>query len=460
MGKKFSEGTAKVTADFTDPTTVYLMGVDTSGTPASFRTRAFDVVRTGLTVAWSGTGTATTPLLVNVTADPGGGANVASKLFDAQMAGTSRFNITKEGITHINATPVAGTGEVLKLTSSYGTASVRVVGGGGLVIGGVLSALGAVSVALDGSPLSFGTSGDLALIRDAADTLAQRRSSNPQLLRLYELYVGGSDYSRAVFGFRDSAGNTMGSPALRIGTEHAGSGVARAVSIVTGGTERVSISATSGKISATGDLDFPASVTSMGSQGIARYGSSTFVSGNSSAIAVNTGNLIAQSTAKIGFSGGSITSGSLATANTTLDAAIERPAANIIGITNGSTGPGKLAIDNVQGANLERLKMEWNTNVARIGTEKAGSGTARDLAFITDDTVRMVIYGGGGINTGGNEITAYKLQQTSSRLEIQAPETIPASATAGNAGSICYDSDYIYVAVSSGSWKRVALSAF
>ena len=134
--------------------------------------------------------------------------------------------------------------------------------------------------------------------------------------------------------------------------------------------------------------------------------------------------------------------------------------AGILGITNASTGPGKLAIDNVQGANLERFKLEWASNVARIGTEKAGTGTARDFAIITDDTIRMVFYGGGGINTGGDALTAYKLQQTSSRLEIQAPETIHASATAGNAGSICYDSDYIYVAVSSGSWKRVALSTF
>ncbi len=44
---------------------------------------------TSITPAWSGTGTATTPLLVNVTADPGP-ANAASKLFDLQVGGVTR----------------------------------------------------------------------------------------------------------------------------------------------------------------------------------------------------------------------------------------------------------------------------------------------------------------------------------------------------------------------------------
>lgn len=242
---------------------------------------------TSITPAWSGTGTATTPLLVNVTADPGP-ANNSSNLLALQIAGSNKVEFRKNGAMFLSG---------VQLVATDGTLGYYFGGPGGTWLGA------------SGQPLYL-FNNDLALQRDNADTLAQRRTSNPQLLRLYELYVGTSDYSRAVFGFRDSAGNTMGTPALR------------------------------------------------------------------------------------------------------------------------------------------------------IGTEKAGSGTARDLAFITDDTVRMVIYGGGGINTGGNAITAYKLQQTSSRLEIQAPETIPASATAGNAGSICYDSDYIYVAVSSGSWKRVALSAF
>ncbi len=52
------------------------------------------------------------------------------------------------------------------------------------------------------------------------------------------------------------------------------------------------------------------------------------------------------------------------------DAQFTRMAANIVAITNGSTGPGILAIDKVQGTPFERLKMEWAPNVARIGTSK------------------------------------------------------------------------------------------
>ncbi len=51
---------------------------------------------TSITPAWSGTGTATTPLLVNVTADPGP-ANAASKLFDLQVGGVTRNFFRKDG---------------------------------------------------------------------------------------------------------------------------------------------------------------------------------------------------------------------------------------------------------------------------------------------------------------------------------------------------------------------------
>jgi hypothetical protein len=50
-------------------------------------------------------------------------------------------------------------------------------------------------------------------------------------------------------------------------------------------------------------------------------------------------------------------------------------------------------------SNYERLTLgEWNSNVAEIGTENSGSGSARALAFITASTTRMTIGATGNVS--------------------------------------------------------------
>lgn len=53
-------------------------------------------------------------------------------------------------------------------------------------------------------------------------------------------------------------------------------------------------------------------------------------------------------------------------------------------------------------SNYERGKMEWASNILRIGTEKAGTGTARDLAFQTDGTTRLTIAATGNVTAESN----------------------------------------------------------
>lgn len=48
----------------------------------------------------------------------------------------------------------------------------------------------------DGGTLRFGSTADLILARDAANTLAQRNSTNAQEVRLYETYTDASNNSR------------------------------------------------------------------------------------------------------------------------------------------------------------------------------------------------------------------------------------------------------------------------
>ena len=44
--------------------------------------------------------------------------------------------------------------------------------------------------------VTFGSSADLQIHRDAADTLAQRRTTNAQTFRLYDTYASATDYHR------------------------------------------------------------------------------------------------------------------------------------------------------------------------------------------------------------------------------------------------------------------------
>jgi hypothetical protein len=45
-------------------------------------------------------------------------------------------------------------------------------------------------------------------------------------------------------------------------------------------------------------------------------------------------------------------------------------------------------------------------------------------------------------------------------LRISQKSTIPTSSYTGTVGEIRYDSDYLYVCVDNGSWKRIALSTW
>jgi hypothetical protein len=86
--------------------------------------------------------------------------------------------------------------------------------------------------------LNIGSS-NLTLAQDAADTLAQRRSTNPQTFRIYTTYggTGGADFERLFI-----KGQTLG--AFQIGTEKGGTGSARALEFQTDGTTRVTILST------------------------------------------------------------------------------------------------------------------------------------------------------------------------------------------------------------------------
>lgn len=84
-------------------------------------------------------------------------------------------------------------------------------------------------------------------------------------------------------------------------------------------------------------------------------------------------------------------------------------------------------------SNYERGVFDWLTaaNTLRIGTEKLGTGTARDLAFVTDATVRMTI----GATSGNATFTGPVIAPaaTTSIPSIRLPHgTAPSSPTNGD----------------------------
>jgi len=93
--------------------------------------------------------------------------------------------------------------------------------------------------------LSAAASPDLFLFRGAANTLYQRNGTNAQTFLLANTYTDASNYERGVFGFTSNV--------LRIGTENAGTGSARAIDFVTSNSVRWEIS-TAGHLMPGGDI--------------------------------------------------------------------------------------------------------------------------------------------------------------------------------------------------------------
>ena len=173
------------------------------------------------------------------------------------------------------------------------------------------------------------SSADLTLFRDAANTLAQRNGTNAQTFRVYNTHTSSSEYER---GKLEWSGNVF-----RIGTEKgSGGGTARALELQTDGTTRATIAPTAAALTlldVSGNsgvvLQTPSSnVLNVNLNGSTSEGASTYYRFNTS-----TGFQV-HPNCLIGW--GSSNAASAA------DTALTRSAANVVKVTNGSTGDGTL----------------------------------------------------------------------------------------------------------------------
>lgn len=130
-----------------------------------------------MAATWSTTG-APTALKMNVTDTA---SNAASLLADFQVGGASQFSVNKSGRLSANdiRVPATGTSNV-RLTSN-----IMKMGSNGLLSWGSTSDVTSTS--------------DVILVRDAANTLAQRNGTSAQASRLYFSYTDASNYTRMAF---------------------------------------------------------------------------------------------------------------------------------------------------------------------------------------------------------------------------------------------------------------------
>lgn len=157
------------------------------------------------TQTWNNAAVTFTGWQLNVT-DTASNAN--SLLMDLQVGGASRFAVSKAGAVFGGAAQFAAS---FAVTQGFNVALWNNAAFG-------WSASGSVS------PTT--TNFDLVLLRDAANTLAQRNGVNAQTLRVYNTFTDASNYERGAFQWASNE--------LQIRSESAGTGIARSITIRVG----------------------------------------------------------------------------------------------------------------------------------------------------------------------------------------------------------------------------------
>jgi hypothetical protein len=160
---------------------------------------------------WNDGATTFTSIKMNVTDTA---SSASSLLMDLQVGGSSKFKVEKDGDVTLGAPAsfVAITNGSRSINLSAGgvtSGGIRHISGSSLtflagsgygptsVANGLLNGGAGSFIGWQAGPYSFSSlTPDLALYRDAANTLAQRNSTNAQTFNLYNTYTDASNYER------------------------------------------------------------------------------------------------------------------------------------------------------------------------------------------------------------------------------------------------------------------------
>ena len=99
-------------------------------------------------------------------------------------------------------------------------------------------------------------------------------------------------------------------------------------------------------------------------------------------------------------------------------------------------------------------------NQFEIKTGHGGTGSARPLNIFSSGNInQLFLKTDGNIGIGIATPTA-KLDINSNILRLRTAKTPASAGAAGNAGDICWDTNYIYICVATNTWKRAAIAAW
>ena len=267
---------------------------------------------------WNDAGTTFTAIKMDVTDTA---SNAASLLLDLKVGGSSKFNVSKTGDITV---PQSGafdeprfkmqgfdTGVALDSNTrvsmiSNGTGVAMFKAGTGMLLRNV-------------EPVSWGNAlinggSDVSLFRDGAGILAHRVGTAAQEHRIYNTFTDASNYERLAIRWNSNV--------LEMFSEAAGTGTARQMKWGVGNR-----SFDTGAVAGANAILFNSSYIQVGN--IAGDASRIFWLNNTDGMRFSTGLGIAWS-------------GSATNAASTLDTGIERNAAGVVKITDGSTGIGEL----------------------------------------------------------------------------------------------------------------------
>ena len=118
--------------------------------------------------------------------------------------------------------------------------------------------------------------------------------------------------------------------------------------------------------------------------------------------------------------------------------------------------------------NDARIRIDGDTD-SHPGLELSENGTRKwiifndytndNLSFKTNSNTRMVIEQGGNVGIGTADPTT-ALDISSDSIRIRNTKTPSSASDFGEAGEICWDSNYLYICVGIDTWKRIALNSW
>lgn len=177
-----------------------------------------------LSQTWNNAAVTFTGMRFNITNTASASSASGSKLFEIAIDGTPQIRFQRNFSTPYLYFGNTDTGAGASSTSL----SILANGGAVAIFGAGSSGLAIRSDApfAWSSTTNVSNAADLLLLRDAANTLAQRNATNPQTFNIYNTFTSSTNHER---GFLKWSSNVF-----QIGTEAAGTGTARHVQIVAG----------------------------------------------------------------------------------------------------------------------------------------------------------------------------------------------------------------------------------